>query len=1801
MNRIVPDQYSHNKVIVYLKNTIRVFFKHELSTLAELFGYVDTAWLTTRYAYKRIAFVTLPLIPLLGFMLHAQALPEGFQSINGNVTFTQNGQTLDVSTQSQQSIAEYLRFNIGQDETVNFNLPNSHAAILNRVTGGDPSQILGRMNSNGNVFLVNPSGIFFGNNAQINVQSLTASTLNIQNDDFLAGRYTFERSASLPPGSIINHGHINAASHVVLIGGAIENTGTISAKDVRMAVGDKVTMQVTEDVTVDVTVDQSLQDKVANVTQAIHNSGTIKGQDIQLKANLSQALYETTVNNDGVIEATGLAQDTSGKIIAVGETDTHQGVVVNAGTMLANGTGNNPNGGRIELHGDHVSQEGQLLAEAAENGTGGHIELVSKNETTLAANSLTSVKGAGDHSSAGDVYVWSDKDTHFQGRIDASGGRISGNAGSVEVSGKDTVYYQGYTDLRANNGNVGSLLVDPVNINIATGDPTYDPGIIGAQSGNLTFLATNNLTVSNAVDFTSASSVILQGNNSVNINAGVTTHNAPLTVTGGSVSLASTGSLNSNNGAIAINGTSITVDGNINAGTNNVTLTSTVGGNNVNLNSTSTISANNFTVQNSANSYINYNGANLTGVTGTILFDASADSTGQINITSALSAPGDVTLNFTGTNTINADISAGRHLSITGAVATNGNNVTLTANSTGSGTGLLTLNNAVTTTNGNLTLKGDSVAISSTINAGAGTVTLAPTRTRAIRVASATSDDATYFDVTTTELGRLTAGTVTIGDTTKTGGLTISNDINIGALGYNLNLNNGGDITTNNRFFTLGTKTLNFNTLGAFTWGTFANNYALNATNITANDVNIYTYGTASPINIGGNLTANNSLSLWDNLSAGVNIGGNLTDNSTTGTTTLRGPIIIGGAFTLGSGSTKNLAVTLGAGGNLFSKLAAGNLTLQDVTISNSTNTGSIIPGNLTARDVTINNWGNTAPILIQGDLSGRNISLNTYGSASDITVQGNLTASGTLALYNNYSTTTAITGNLNSTGTGNMSLDARSGIFNLGGSMTIASDSGKDVFIQMGTGTALNNKLTGASSTLRDITLQTSGNNTGMSIAPSLTGRTILLQTTGTNSSIVLPASIIGSGNVTLSAGGSGSSLNGTATSALTADSTGVNAGNLSLTGALSTNNGNLTLKGAQIALNSAVNAGTGTVTIAPTMAKSIRIAGNGTDDATFLDINTTELGRITAGTLSIGDSALASPIVLAGNIDVSGRGGIDTNSYNLSFNTAGSFSNSGYTINLGRDALDFNGSNATVMIPGSSVFDLSSNYTFSAWVRTRSTATDQDIINIGDTNERIYMYLESGKLVFGSKNNGAFTYTIDNNTTATANQWMHVVGVMDASQAGNNRFRLYANGTELTNRTTTWTNGPGTTNTNTLLGSGYTDGGQTFFFNGQIDDARIYNQSLSASDVTALYNNGVGQTVTGPTTGLVAGYNFNEGSGLTVADVSGNNNTGTLVNSPTWVAAKNLSINATGSVNTGSLIGEGSTIAITSGNTITVDGTVAATGSGTVSLVAPNNLTINAGKSVYAGGTGDSLILASTNGTVINNAGAGAVSAPNGRWTIYSDNPANTVEGGLTYNKRYDTHYGDNVSAYSGNYFFYRIAPTLTVTATNQTKIQGANNPALGGTITGFIDGDTMLNLSGVANYSTLATATSGVGTYAINSTMGTLLSNQGYHFTFINGLLTISPASVTIQMPITQMLVSQPIPYLLSTIQSPNTTIPMQFQQQQALIQNGFTDPSLTSSSPISLVQPHGITLPLDFHIEYLHDDLKKRIGQTEQNDG
>ena len=124
----------------------------------------------------------------------APGLPTGGQVVAGTATIANINDRQQVITQgSDRAIINWQGFSVGTGNSVRFDQPSSSSVILNRVLGNDPSSIFGTLSSNGQVFLVNPNGIYFAPGARLDVGGLVASTLAINDGNFLGGRYQFER------------------------------------------------------------------------------------------------------------------------------------------------------------------------------------------------------------------------------------------------------------------------------------------------------------------------------------------------------------------------------------------------------------------------------------------------------------------------------------------------------------------------------------------------------------------------------------------------------------------------------------------------------------------------------------------------------------------------------------------------------------------------------------------------------------------------------------------------------------------------------------------------------------------------------------------------------------------------------------------------------------------------------------------------------------------------------------------------------------------------------------------------------------------------------------------------------------------------------------------------------------------------------------------------------------------------------------------------------------------------------------------------------------------------------------------------------------------------------------------------------------------------------------------------------------------------------------------------------------------------------------------------------------------------
>ncbi|MGB1239617.1 MAG: filamentous hemagglutinin N-terminal domain-containing protein, partial [Pseudomonadales bacterium] len=332
--------------------------------------------------YQR-AFVTFVST---AFLLNttAHALPQNGSVAAGDAALNYSQNQLDVQQNSAKVIVNWDSFDIQANETVNFNQPSSSSVILNRVQGSNASEIFGKMNANGQVFLVNPHGVTFAPGAQVNVGALVASTLDIKDNDFLNGNYQFEAGSGL--GTIANSGQINANT-IALLGNQVTNDGWLIAStdasnraNVAMVAGDKIKLSFGGDGLLAVDVEAGTYNGLVENRQLIRADG---GQ-VLLRAEAADALLGAAVNNSGVIQAQGIAER-DGKIVLLA--DMEHGTTTADGTLDASSS--TGDGGFIDTSAAHVKVKGSAKVTAASDHGENGLWLIDPNDLIIDSSNIT--------------------------------------------------------------------------------------------------------------------------------------------------------------------------------------------------------------------------------------------------------------------------------------------------------------------------------------------------------------------------------------------------------------------------------------------------------------------------------------------------------------------------------------------------------------------------------------------------------------------------------------------------------------------------------------------------------------------------------------------------------------------------------------------------------------------------------------------------------------------------------------------------------------------------------------------------------------------------------------------------------------------------------------------------------------------------------------------------------------------------------------------------------------------------------------------------------------------------------------------------------------------------------------------------------------------------------------------------------------------------------------------------------------------------------------------------------------------
>ena len=378
------------------------------------------------------------------------------------------------------------QFGLNAGQVANFQSNPNIQNILGRVTGGNASIINGTLQVTGgpsNLFLLNPAGIIFGQNAQLNVPAaFTASTANGigfgNNQWFNAiGSNNYATLSGTPStagfltgsgGSLLNAGNLSVAQgqSLTLLGGTVINTGTLTAP------GGTITI-----------------------------AAVPGGRSVRLTDSNSLLSIELPLAPNAALDSSTFTPQTLPALLTGGNLASATGLTINNGVVTLTGSST-----PISTTGGSLTIAGGLNADAGAVGNGG----------TIRANA---------------------EKTLVTGRLSAEGGSTSGNGGFIETSGKSlTIVPSTTVSTRALQGVRGTWLLDPADLEVVGAGGT---GTIAAGTNSIANSTIAAATIVTALD---GNNVDLQATNSITVSAAINA--TPNTSSGNLTLTAPTTSLN---------------------------------------------------------------------------------------------------------------------------------------------------------------------------------------------------------------------------------------------------------------------------------------------------------------------------------------------------------------------------------------------------------------------------------------------------------------------------------------------------------------------------------------------------------------------------------------------------------------------------------------------------------------------------------------------------------------------------------------------------------------------------------------------------------------------------------------------------------------------------------------------------------------------------------------------------------------------------------------------------------------------------------------------------------------------------------------------------------------------------------------------------------------------------------------------------------------------------------------------------------------------------------------------------------
>ena len=376
----------------------------------------------------------------------AFANPSGGTVTGGSATIAGEGTSHVIIDQaSDRAFIEWQDFSVGSNEQVSFQHSHAGAVTANKVIGSNPSDILGRIQADGQIFIINGNGVIFGESSVIDAAGLLATTHNLDMADFMAGSDPLDFAGGTA--AVINNGNIaiREGGFAALLAPHIINNGIISAR-----LG-KVTIGASESVSVDFFGDGLLSfasnagvtsDTAPDGQALIEQLGTVSadGGIVTMTAKAASNLINQSINLNGITQAQTVAMQ-DGRIILSAD----GGVTIEETATLDASGGK----GAITIAASGISQGGTITAAGTDEA--GSISLTAVKSLSLAGTTdASSTTGDG-----GTITFTANKIIETSEARTSAAGATAG--GRITVTGELGIMSSGSYDVSASAGAGGAV------------------------------------------------------------------------------------------------------------------------------------------------------------------------------------------------------------------------------------------------------------------------------------------------------------------------------------------------------------------------------------------------------------------------------------------------------------------------------------------------------------------------------------------------------------------------------------------------------------------------------------------------------------------------------------------------------------------------------------------------------------------------------------------------------------------------------------------------------------------------------------------------------------------------------------------------------------------------------------------------------------------------------------------------------------------------------------------------------------------------------------------------------------------------------------------------------------------------------------------------------------------------------------------------------------------------------------------------------------------------------------------------